>query len=341
MKRSRIVIRADADSAIGMGHVVRCLTLARELTEHGAEVHLAAKSLPEVLEQRASDLGVTLWMLRPGPDDEATLEILSRLSPVDMVIVDHYGLDEAWEQAVRPRVARLMVIDDLASRAHCCDVLLDQNYAAPGVNRYQGLVPVTATLWLGPSYALIRREFPAARAKRREQADAIRTIAVSFGGFASPELVRCVVDACALRPLSTYFAGGTLHVFGAAQDSRSNGDYSFKVCEHRFSGNMAGYLADSDLAIGAGGGGLWERLCIGVPSMVTILADNQRPGVEALAKDGYLVNLGDASRLDATGLCNAICALRDEPGVLHGLFERGRRLVDGEGARRVAAMLLQ
>ncbi|MGH2199027.1 hypothetical protein ACQ1Z2_15885, partial [Enterococcus faecalis] len=43
------------------------------------------------------------------------------------LVVDHYALDETWEQAMRQRVGKLMAIDDLADRRHACDVLLDQN----------------------------------------------------------------------------------------------------------------------------------------------------------------------------------------------------------------------
>jgi UDP-2,4-diacetamido-2,4,6-trideoxy-beta-L-altropyranose hydrolase len=341
VKRLRVVIRADAAPAVGMGHVVRCLALAHELSELGAEVHLASKSLPPVLEQNARQLGLGVSMLGHGSDAEATLEILRRLSEVDIVIVDHYGLDEAWERAIRPLAARLMVLEDLASRVHLCDVLLDQNYSAAGADRYRGLVPPGASVLLGPAYALIRREFRVARLQRCRQSDAIRTILVSFGGFDSPRLVQLVMQACVQPPLSSYFAGGTLHVFGARQHSGVGDKYPFEVCEHRFSSDIATFMAESDIAIGAGGGGSWERLCVGVPSLVTILAENQRPGVEALAKDGYIVNLGDVERLDASSLCQAVCNLRADPGALRRMSEHGRKLVDGEGVQRVARVLLQ
>jgi UDP-2,4-diacetamido-2,4,6-trideoxy-beta-L-altropyranose hydrolase len=323
-----------------MGHVIRCLALGRELSERGAEVHLASKSLPSVLLQTAQRLGFTVSLLSNAPDAEATSDALRRLGLVDLLIVDHYELDARWEAAVRPLASRLMVLDDLPSRPHICDVILDQNYSVGGTDRYQGLVPHSATVLLGPAYALIRREFQSARARRQEHEGGIRTILVSFGGFFAPRLIELVIEACTSPPLAERFAGGELHIFGAQEQASVEGRYPFHVHGHRFSSDIAAFMAISDVAIGAGGGALWERLCVGLPSLVTIVAENQRAGVEALASDGYVENLGEAGPLDAGNLCSALCELWSDDRRLRDMSARGRRLVDGEGAHRVAKILV-
>jgi UDP-2,4-diacetamido-2,4,6-trideoxy-beta-L-altropyranose hydrolase len=332
-------MRADANATIGMGHVVRCLALGRELAERGAEVHLASKSLPPVLVENAQRLGFTVSLLSAAPDAEATAEALRRLGQIDLVIVDHYELDTEWERAVRPLASKLMVVDDLES-AHFCDILLNQNYSVAGADRYAGLVPAAATVLLGPAYALIRREFQRARTLRHQRGGGIRTILVSFGGFHAPRLVELVIEACTSPPLASRFAGGVLHIFGAEEQASVGGEYPFQVRGHRFSSDIAAFMAASDVAIGAGGGALWERFCVGLPSLVTILAENQRAGVEALAADGYVVNLGEVEQLDAIMLRSALCELWNDDTGLQNMSVRGKKLVDGEGAHRVAKILV-
>src|SRR5262249_31283384 len=77
------------------------------------------------------------------------------------LIVDHYALDKTWEAAMKPSADRLMVIDDLADREHCCNVLLDQNLKP--VTSYDNFVAADCKTLIGPGYALLRPEFTAAR----------------------------------------------------------------------------------------------------------------------------------------------------------------------------------
>ena len=76
-----------------------------------------------------------------------------------MLVVDSYALDMRWESKMRPLVDKVFVIDDLANRRHDCDILLDQNFYLDKDSRYDGLVPPTCELRLGPQYALLREKF--------------------------------------------------------------------------------------------------------------------------------------------------------------------------------------
>ena len=323
-----------------MGHVMRCFALGRELSDRGAKVHLISRSLPPELAQTAQTLGFGVLLLANAHDAEASSETLRHLSPVDLLIVDHYELDAEWERAVRPLVSRLMVLDDAPSRPHNCDLLLDQNYSVARADRYEALVPHSATVLLGPTYALIRREVQQARALRKTHKSGVRTILVSFGGYHAPHLIELVIEACMAPPLASLMAGGELHIFGAQRRAGTAGEYPFHVQGHHFSSDIAAFMGISDVAIGGGGGTLWERLCVGVPSLVTILAENQRISVEALAADGYVESLGQAERLNAAHLRSALCELWSDDRRMQDMSARGRRLVDGKGAQRVARILV-
>ncbi|MFV2015780.1 MAG: UDP-2,4-diacetamido-2,4,6-trideoxy-beta-L-altropyranose hydrolase, partial [Candidatus Heimdallarchaeota archaeon] len=148
----RAVIRTDASSQIGIGHVMRCLTLADELQYVGCDVlficgqrdgdmnnYITSKGLEvAVIDTPHTKLDTEYdWKL----DAKSTVSILEHMDNIDWLIVDHYMLDYKWENYVKNSVKSIMVIDDLANRSHRCDLILDQNYYVDMQKRYNNLVP--------------------------------------------------------------------------------------------------------------------------------------------------------------------------------------------------------
>ena len=154
--RMRVAFRVDSSIHIGSGHLIRCLTLANELRKYTSEIIFICRDLPGNLIKRLEDAHYTVYLLRSLPevqvnssDDYAawlgvtqeqdaveTLTVLNEKN-FDWIIVDHYGLDVAWEKAVKSVIGKIMVIDDLANRQHDCSILLDQNYLTKHSNNPQ------------------------------------------------------------------------------------------------------------------------------------------------------------------------------------------------------------
>jgi len=201
----KIFVRADASVQIGTGHVMRCLTLADELRGRDAEIVFVCRefagNLCGYIEEKgyvvhrlpvsdAPDQGVgadlkhAAWLGADWQTDGGQVEeIIKRLAaPLDWLIVDHYALDERWEEYLRPYVKKIMVIDDLADRAHDCDLLLDQNFYENLESRYDGLVSAWCKKLLGPKYALLRPEFREARKNLRKRDGHVKRIMIFFGG---------------------------------------------------------------------------------------------------------------------------------------------------------------
>ena len=350
----KVAIRADAWPTMGSGHIMRCLCLADALRVRGARVTSLCRSLPPHLANAITAGGHSLRTLpllttddapqnnwpedRQTKDAHATCEALEGFVP-DWLVVDHYGLGREWENVLRPVVRRLMVIDDLA-RPHNCDLLLDINLQAQPQTRYEGRVPTTTQLLLGPHFALLRPEFRAARKKMHPRTGAVQRLLVFMGGMDAGNATGTVLQAIALtaqRGLALDIVIGTSHpareavtVFCAA--------WPLAKC-HVQTDQMAALLARCDLAIGAGGGATWERCCLGVPTLALALADNQRTQLGALAAAGlaYVPNdpLPEAARLSSH-----LLALLDNNSLREAMSKAGMALVDGQGAQRVSSAML-
>jgi len=310
---------------MGSGHVMRCLTLAQALRERGAQA--AFVSLPQPGDLRDE-------ILRQG------FPLLAGLEQADWLVVDHYGLDAAWESDARGKAARILAIDDLANRRHDCDVLLDQNFFPDAETRYGDLAPSCCRRLLGPRYALLRPEFSELR-KRARRDGAVRRILVSFGGVdAANETAKAIA---AIRALA--WPGLEVDVvIGAASP---HADEIACLCAlpppfrlHRQAQNMAELMAAADLALGAGGSTTWERCCLGLPALQVAIAPNQEAPSQALAEVGLVTYLGRGSSLTAERLREALAAAAADPSSLRRRSSAMRALVDGEGRRRVAAAML-
>lgn len=315
----KIVFRADSSLQIGTGHIMRCLTLAEEITQRGGECHFICRShaghINDFVRERGYhvhellsapqlparpgrvDLAHAHWLgCSPELDASQSAGIVEQLQP-DWVVVDHYALDERWERVLRGVGRKILVLDDLADRRHDCDLLLDQNLGR-NADDYSGLLPQTCLKLIGPHYALLRPEFGRLRetSLKGREGPTRKRILITMGGVdhinATGEIL-LALKACSLGQdwaISVVMGAKAPwkdEVGMLAAQLPQSAEMLVNV------NDMAARMADSDLVIGAAGGTAWERCCLGVPSLVVVLADNQWPGARALVKTGAAWLVGE------------------------------------------------
>lgn len=350
-----IAIRTDASTRIGLGHLTRCRTLAAALRERGAAVRFICRAhpghriadvsadgypvaaLPAPPAQDTADGDYAAWLgVTQAQDAVETSAGLTDDRP-DWLIVDHYALDADWELILRPHVGRLLVIDDLANRRHLCDLLLDQNYTPAGAARYRGLLPPGSETLIGPAYALLRPEYTEYRRTLRQRSGQVRRVLVFFGGTDPQDLsgrALTALSAPALAHLAVELVIGANHPQREALAAQAAARPGTRV--HGPRPHLADLMAVADLAIGAGGATTWERCCLGLPSLVVSVADNQRPACAALDADGLIRYLGHHDRVTSATLRAAVLELLATPDRRRVLSTAGATLVDGRGAGRVS-----
>lgn len=342
-----VLIRADASVAIGTGHVMRCLTLAQALREKGVSVTFLCRELPGNLNSHIEQQGFHVH--RIALDDSADWNADARQAQAvvtasgnqpDWIVTDHYGLDARWESALRPFTRRIMVIDDLADRSHDCDLLLDQNSYAGQETAYSRLIPSHAIQLLGPQYALLRKEFAQARATLQPRNGSVKRILVFFGGSDPSNETEKALAALAAPD----FAEIALDVVvGASNPQRekirglcaSRANTTF----HCQASNMAELMAHADLSIGAGGTTSWERMALGLPTLVISVAGNQEQIAEHLATLGAQHYLGKARDIDAGQLGAALENCLHAPADCAAMSAIAMALADGLGTSRVVAAM--
>jgi len=253
----------------------------------------------------------------------------------DWLVVDHYAIDYRWERALRESVGRIMVIDDLADRAHHCDLLLDQNLVGEMDTRYVDRVPLACGLLLGPEYALLDPAYAELRDRASLKDKSVRRILIFFGGVDNRNLTGRALEAVLKLKrqkieIDVVAAGNGFHY----QSLRNQVEGHSNVRLHRNLPTLAPLMAQADLAIGAGGSTSWERLCMGLPTLVVTVAENQLEVAHELNQRRLIRWLGGVSsatverfRTEVLGFINGESGWIDR--------QHMEAIVDGRGASRV------
>lgn len=326
-----ILIRVDSSNLIGSGHLMRCLTLAEQQRKAGDIVSFVCRDLEGNLSNLVNERGFTLELLpRAQIDDklegyakwltvtqeqdaDETISMLQKYGHVSRVVVDSYAIDETWERLVRPYTDEIFVIDDLANRKHDCDVLLDQNYYLDKEHRYNGLVPESCKLVLGPEHALLREEFYEAKKHLRKRDGSIHNIIVFYGGSDLTDETTKAVHAL----INLNLPGVTVDIIVGASN-RQKGQIRELCNKHDFLhyyeqvSNMAEFMNKADLMIGAGGTTTWERLFLNLPAIVTAIAENQIKICENCASVGMIHYLGRWDEVTVEDITHAVTEFKKD-----------------------------
>lgn len=350
-----VVFRADASLSIGAGHVMRCLTLATELAARGGRCRFVCRAHDGNLIERIAASGMEVSVL-PAPgkqadgsdlpltwqDDAAQTAGALAGQEVDWLVVDHYGLPHEWESEMAGHCARLMVIDDFTNRKHCCDVLLNQNLGAREAD-YAGLVGADTRVLTGPSFALLRQEFARARAEKQRnpypRATGPKRMLISMGGVDLPNVTGWILErlgncAAADEWEMTVVIGGQSPHRETLRKTLSEMTIPSRLIVDTT--NMAELMADADLAIGAAGSTSWERCCLGLPTVVVVIADNQESIARALVEAGAAVRV-QFGEDQAPGA--VLADVLGNPDRIAMMAKQAASIADGLGAGRVSDVL--
>lgn len=338
-----LIIRTDANSHIGTGHLMRCLTLAQSWRSRGGKVVFVTTCSNEDLlgQLRAGKIQIVrVTHAHPNPADwEQTHRILDSNSAA-WVVLDGYHFDSGYQKKIKKIGSQLMVIDDMAHiDKYYADIILNQNINAGRLN-YS--VESCTRLILGPQYALLRPEFTKRSDKMRPTPQVARKLLITLGG-ADPDnktlKVMQAVQQTNIDDLEVVVVIGSANPYRQLLQSVGHASQiPFRLIFNTT--EMAELMAWADLSISAGGSTCLELAHMGVPTLCVILAENQRLLVEGLAEAGAAINLGWYRDLPTLKIVQSLESLALAAGVREDMTQQGRNLVDGKGTERVLLALV-
>lgn len=296
-----VFFRADGNSIIGSGHVMRCLSIAREASKYDDVLFLSADSN---FEKVIRDLDITFqsFNTRYNQLEEELPQIktlLEEKKPTSIFIDSYFATEDYLieiKTVCREIGCKLVYIDDLLSFAYPCDYLINYNiYGLDSKEAYEQLYErkVCPKLLLGSTYAPLRDEFR--NVPLRIVNSSVKNILVSTGGADSKHI--------ALKLAEEIKKVGSKYIFHFVIGSKNQDFDTIKniidesteknVILHRNVKNMAELMSKCDIAISAAGSTLYELCATQTPTITYVLEDNQIPGAESFKRHGIMEYIGD------------------------------------------------
>jgi UDP-2,4-diacetamido-2,4,6-trideoxy-beta-L-altropyranose hydrolase len=356
----QVFFRVDSSQKIGTGHVMRCLALAEELRTRGSEITFFSRDLSGNISDSIKDREFNLKILKAPKsspsrnenyldwlevsvqeDQKEMLSLVKGATPTETcLVVDHYALDSKWEAPFKKLGLRILVIDDLANRNHDCNLLMDQNYFSDPQTRYRQRVSSDCQLYLGPEFSLLRKEFQTLGKTSRNR-EKIEKLLVFFGGIDLTGETEKTLQALSLLKNQIQVD----LIIGSKNPNREKIENLAKNLKtvkcHVQTPHLAKLMFEADLALGAGGSSTWERCCMGLPSFVISVAENQTETSAQMGKRGYSVFLGSHEEVSAKQLAAALDEAISQPKKILEMGKKSRELVDGMGCAKIASALLK
>jgi UDP-2,4-diacetamido-2,4,6-trideoxy-beta-L-altropyranose hydrolase len=343
MKLSPLLIRADADVAMGTGHVMRCLALAQAWQDAGGRVVFAMAEATDSMRARISSEGmdaVAIEAKAASADDARRTKELAQRNSADWVVLDGYHFDATYREELRSDGQKLFFLNDEGIADRCsADMILNQNSDA--VEEMYACREGRTKLLLGTQYALLRREFLAWRTREKKISRNASQLLVTMGGSDPDNLTSMVIQVLSGITTdgihATVIAGGSNPHIDSLRGAISNAS---AVRLQASASNMSELMAQADLALIAGGGTLWELLYMSCPAMSFSRNAVQSRILKDLHNRGVVHHLGDPRQMTPAILAQTITELAASSERRAAMAEAGCREVDGEGARRVCEIMM-
>ncbi len=345
----KVLIRADGGSSIGMGHVMRCISLGKIFLKEGYEVVFISKYKEgkEKIHTNGFDVIPLSAKAKEGKiqsgfsyGDPMNLEIekkelinILKNQKADILIIDHYNVTKDFFLSLKPHVNILAYIDDVNAFTYPVDVVINGNITGEYTD-YESYFENQKFL-LGPSYNLIRDEFQ--NIPKRAAAKEVKKILMTTGGADPFNITEKLIDTIRGEGL---FNKMELHVIVGGSFQNKN---EIKEKQNQYENivlyenvkKISSIMLDCDIALSSCGSTLYELCACGVPTLGFIVADNQVLVAEKMNELGYIKNLGWHHGLKKKNTVYEIKEFIDDYELRSEMVKKQQALVDGKGTERV------
>jgi len=329
----KVIIYANGSSAIGIGHIMRTLTLAKELKKREIYVEYIIDN---------SDNSIIKLLQNNGFYVIVVEDILNYLSShqkpkYDLAIVDDHSINENGINKFYNIAKKIVYIDDLAKFSeYNMDILVNSSIEALSID-YKGC----AKKLLGPKYAILRDEFR--NKKYKVPKPNVEKVMITLGGGDEYNITKDILDLL----LNNYNDIEYEVVLGNSYKYKDFMIQNYKdknINFHINTNNMAEIMLNCDLAISAGGNTLYELCACGTPTIAAIIADNQIKFVQGVSREtgiDYLDLIDKDLLIEKYNFIKIIEKNIENYSHREKVSKKMFNLVDGEGNRRTIDKIME
>ncbi|PKM94932.1 MAG: UDP-2,4-diacetamido-2,4,6-trideoxy-beta-L-altropyranose hydrolase [Firmicutes bacterium HGW-Firmicutes-1] len=348
----KILFRVDGSQRIGMGHIIRCLSLAKELKNAGVEVAFITKHKEG--ESKVISSGFKAFRIPCDIEDSSEgfyygspedlieesgyiINLISNVKP-QILIIDSYNVSMDFFSALKQEV-KTVYIDDINRFNYPVDMIINGNINATDLNYTKHTV--AEQMLLGIDYNMIRNEFK--DLPKRIVAKEITQIMITTGGSdlfgLSQKLSKWILTNSKFENIQINLIVGSAFSNKSELNKLALEHKNFVLYENPK--KISEIMLQSDIAISSGGSTLYELCACGTPTISFIVADNQLGIVLRMNELGLVQSIGWHNELEEESLIKNLSNLMENFEKRKEISSNGQKLVDGNGCSRIVEKLLQ
>ena len=326
-KQFKAIIRADGNSQIGMGHIVRTSVLADELSQNMDIIYVVLEDSDkgiEFLKQKGYRVEVV--------DRENIYRVFNTLK-ADLIITDHYGINQEYIQKVRELFPVVAYISDYSNQPLEADFIINQNFMA---EQLQYKTNINCKKLLGSQFAMLREEFR--NASPIEINDTIMDIFVTVGGGDPNNWMQYILNQLRLDRYRYHviIGPGFSHQKALYKAFKENKNVIFYE-----NAKLCNIMQKCDLAISTCGSTLYELGSLGIPTIGVSLADNQIPIGNEMGEYGCIMYLGDLRHGLTMKIDQAIEQLNLDKGMRMKMQQLNQQAINPNGVLKIKEHIMK
>jgi len=343
-----IIIRTNASSSSGIGHLARCRRLAVSLKDQGLNVCFALDSVNDYLSGFLKGFTCQgIYSLNKSfiseIDDAIRFSKCFNNQKITAVIVDDYRFSNTWERFISELNCKIIVIDDQNINNHECHLLIDSTWEGKKTfNRYKNKILDSTHCLLGPKYLLIDEVFGYSKNIKHISLNKNIPIKIllSLGGGGDLKFLISLI-----QHLIDQLTGNLLYEISTivgpyALNKEELMAFSQKHDNVRLILNQDGLfneISTTDLYIGASGGTLFEALAMNIPCLTFSISENQKNENENFEDLGHFFHLNKINESDFENFSILVGEILSQYDRFSKFYQNNSPFkIDGKGVSRVS-----
>lgn len=337
-----IGIRVDANDTIAMGHLMRCMSIARQLNRNDVIFIVSDECAKDILDKNEfSSICMDNDYTHKEDELDELIDIIKD-NNIDRLLIDSYEITLKYFEDIG-KYTRIIYIDDINKFKYPVDVIINYTYNAD-MSLYDkwNYNDKSVEFYLGSKYVPLRSEFAEDRIDIKNK---VESIFITTGGTDNYSIVLKLLERMKLGKFDNIKKNiviGNFYKDRDILDEIANADNTISVYQNI--PNICEIMRKSDVAISAGGTTLAELCACGLPTICFAMADNQLSGTRAYSSDGVMLYAGDIrENTDAIvdNIIEQIEYLDNNYNIRAEMGYSAKKIIDGKGAERIAKSIIE
>jgi UDP-2,4-diacetamido-2,4,6-trideoxy-beta-L-altropyranose hydrolase len=330
--KKRVVFRADGSEIIGLGHIMRVLSIIELLKDNFICLLILNKPDQKVRDLVASFCPVVLFDSADYKEEVNKLQ--DYLMPNDILVTDGYQFDECYQREVRKMVYKLLVVDDNAAFFFHADAIINHG-GLLGIPSYR--LNKYTKVFSGFSYLIARKQFLNAALQNRH-IEVVDTAFICMGGADPFQITIKALEACAqcLFIKNIIIVTGSFFFDNLRLQTLIEGITHQKVyCyENASAEEMVRFIQSSQLAFSTASSIAMEICCVKAGLITGIVADNQRSIHQQILQNGCGLSVGSWKDVSVETVISLIERLKNSL-LINEIMKNQAKSIDGKSGERI------